>query len=131
MIVPGTGWQPAGDYDDEDRRLDDRDGGWRWESYAACRDADPALFFPDDEPAFPPPEVRQICQRCEVSGRCLERNMTQEFGIFANTTGHQRQLLTKKIKRKRCVTCGSTDIVKTGNQRHNVCLACGMSWEII
>lgn len=156
VTVPGAGRSPSEDYDDRARWLDDRDGGWRWEDWAACRDADPALFFPveyrqerrtvvrdgvtveevvnvptDEEPALAPPQAREICQRCPVAGRCLEKNMEQEFGVFAGTTGYERQLLTKKIVRKRCVRCSSTDLVKSTNQRQEVCLSCGLSWEII
>lgn len=136
------------DYDDEDRWLDDRDGGWRWQSYAACRDADPRLFFPvevevrnvdgqrvevptDEEPAFPPPEAREICHRCPVAGRCLERNMDQDFGVYGGTTGYQRRLMTKRIVRKRCMRCGGEDLVKNNNQKKELCLACGISWDIL
>lgn len=156
MTLSGTGWEPEEDYDERDRQLDDRDGGWRWQDYSACRTTDPALFFPvvtrresrtsvvdgrtvsevvevvtDEEPALPSPEVRAICQRCPVASRCLEKNIDAEYGVFAGLTAYQRGLLTRKIVRKRCVSCGSEDLVKSVNQREEVCLSCGLSWEIL
>lgn len=137
-------WRPTDDYDDEARWLDDRDGGDRWQDWRACGDdVDPNLFFPtqpvvedgevvgEEEPAYPPPEPREICARCPVAGRCLERNMNQPYGIFGGMTAYQRGLTTKKILRKRCLNCGSTDLVVNGTQKKEVCLACAMSWDII
>lgn len=141
-------------YDDHDRWLDDRDGGDRWRSYAACRDEDPALFFPlvverrrvvdpmgdvsyedvvtDEEPPYPPPNVKAICDRCTVAGKCLDKFMDEDQGIFGGTTGYQRQLLTKKVKpRKRCAVCTSPDVVVNNNQKKEACLACGHSWDVL
>lgn len=139
--------EPIGDYDDNARWLDDADGGDRWRAWAACRDVDPALFFPtqetktvdkdgvvvvtEDEPAYPPPEVKEICDRCPVRDRCLERFMDEDTGIFGGMTGYQRRLMTKKIVRKRCLSCGSEDLVIGSSQRQELCLACGMSWDVI
>lgn len=138
-----TDWRPTGDYDDEARRLDDADNGNRWQDWRACRRSDPDLFFPtipvvelnevirEDEPPYPPPEVKAICDRCVVRGRCLDRNLNAEWGVFGGTTGYQRRLLIKKTTRKRCIGCGSHDIVESKTQRDEVCLACGLSWPIL
>jgi WhiB family redox-sensing transcriptional regulator len=126
-ILPRARWQSD---DDNDRREDDlyRD--------AACRGADPELFFPvgrygEEEPAIAPPEVKKICHRCPVAGQCLDRFGDEEFGVYAGTTGYERQLLRKKIVRKQCVRCQSTDVVKNNTQKKEVCLACGLSWDIL
>lgn len=153
-------WQPTEDYDDNARWADDQDGGDRWRAWAACRDEDPEKFFPlevervrvpvpttefndasdgykfievqtDREPAYPPPTVKMICDRCPVRGRCLLRYMNEPVGVFGGTTGFQRSLLAKKIVRKRCLDCGSGDLVKNSKQQKEICLACGMSWEIL
>lgn len=137
-------WRPSDEYDDKARWLDDHDGGNRWLDYKRCHDVDSDLFFPstpvvdaegvivrEDEPATPPDDVRRICGLCPVAGRCLERNIDAEFGIFGGTTGYQRGLMTKKIKRKRCPGCGSTDVVKTVSQRDEICTACGISWPVL
>lgn len=139
-----TDWVPSDDYDDRARWLDDADNGNRWQDYRACRgkDVDPDLFFPsvpvlengevirEEEPAYPPPEVKAICDHCPVRGRCLDRNLDTEYGIFGGTTGYQRRLMTKKVTRRRCITCGSTDVVRSQTQRDQVCLACGLSWPV-
>lgn len=143
-------WRPADDYDDEARRLDEADGGDRWRAYGACgRVQNPDRFFPveverrvtkdgtvvdvptDVEPPYPPADVKEICDRCPVSGICLTRNMDEEYGIFGGMTGYQRGLLTKRITRKRCVSCGSPDVVKDNGLRNEICTSCGASWAII
>lgn len=156
--LPRARWRPTDDYDEDARWQDDRDDGWRWQAYGACRadDVDPDLFFPvkmvserrtrhvgntvevtfvevptDEEPAYPSPEVREICGRCPVAGRCLERNMDMEFGVFGGTTGYQRGLMTKRIVRKHCMICGGTDLVLNSSQKKEACLACGHSWDVL
>lgn len=142
-------WRPTDDYDDEARWLDRQDGGDRWRNYAACLadGVDPEAFYPtrqrvshvnddgvhvvDEEPAYPPPEVKAICDRCPVRDVCLERNMYEEYGIYGGTTGYQRGLLTKKTRRKRCPGCGSTDVVVSTAGHQEVCLACTLSWDVI
>lgn len=143
------------DYDERDRWLDDHDHGWRWQRHGACRSQDPTLFFPtvvkterqtvvrdgvpeeivietEEEPPIAPPEVRAICNRCPVAGRCLERNMEMDYGVYGGLTGYQRQLLTKKIVRKRCPRCTSDGLVKGGiGAKKEICLACGLSWNIV
>jgi hypothetical protein len=159
-FLPRARWQPDDEYDDDARWRDDQDGGDRWRAYAACRaaDVDPDMFFPvvikrvvvpekvvngeliashiievstDEEPPTAPPAVKAICQRCPVAGRCLDKYMDEEVGVFAGTTGYQRRLMTKKIVRKQCVRCQSTDVVKNNTQKKEVCLACGLSWDIL
>jgi hypothetical protein len=129
-------WQPDEDYDDRDRWLDGEDGGDRWRNYAACRDDNnPDRFFPVDahgnEPPIAPPEVREICNRCPVAGRCLERYMDEDQGVFGGTTGYQRRQLTRKIVRRQCVRCGSDGLVKNNQQTKEACLGCGLSWDIL
>ena len=46
-----------------------------WRHRAACREEDPELFFPigTTGPAILQVETaKQVCQRCDVSGDCLE-----------------------------------------------------------
>lgn len=139
-------WRPTDEYDDESRWLDDRDGGNRWRDYGGCLadGVDPELFFPitgrinlvtgnvvDDEPAYPPAEAKKICDRCPVRDVCLARNMDEEFGVYGGTTGYQRKLITKKIRRKHCPGCNSTDVVVSTAGHQEVCLACTLSWDVI
>jgi WhiB family redox-sensing transcriptional regulator len=128
-------WHPSDDYDDDARWRDDQDGGDRWRAYAACRDVNPELFFPEDaggnEPATAPPEVKAICGRCPVAGRCLDRYIDEPDGVFAGTTGYERRVMTRKIMRKHCGRCRSTDVIKNQTQRKELCLACGWSWDLL
>src|SRR5271169_4179143 len=67
-----------------------------WRSAAACRSADPELFFPI---AATGPAVRQIaraktiCAGCEVRRECLEFALAQNqnYGIWGGTTAEDRQ----------------------------------------
>src|SRR5687768_1051467 len=89
-------------------------------------------FLTDEEPEYPPPNVKAICDRCPVRGRCLDKFIDEPQGIFGGTTGYQRELLTKKVKpRKRCAVCTSTDVVLNNNQKKEACLACGHSWDVL
>jgi hypothetical protein len=134
-LKPRAAWQPTDDYDDRARWLDDKDGGDRWRAYRACADIDSNLFFPEDqngdEPPYPPPDVKKICERCPVAGRCLATFMDEDYGIYAGTTGYQRSLLTKKTRRKQCPSCTSTDVVINGNLKNELCLGCGISWDVL
>lgn len=104
-----------------------------WQRERACQGADLTLFFPEDgdgvELAYPPPEAKKICDQCPVRAECLTLYMNEEFGIFGGMTGYQRSLLTKKKHRKRCVGCGSTDVIT--ENKHDLCLGCGLSWEVL
>jgi WhiB family transcriptional regulator, redox-sensing transcriptional regulator len=150
QVLPRSSWHPERDedYDVRDRQLDDVDGGDRWRRYAACRNEDPNLFFPlvvkkkvvdgklvdvvtDEEPSFPPDNVKRICHRCPVAGRCLERNMDEDYGIYGSMTGYQRRLLSKKVVRKKCIGCGCPDLLLNNSQKKEVCLGCGMSWDVL
>jgi WhiB family transcriptional regulator, redox-sensing transcriptional regulator len=134
--LPSASWRPTEDYDDRDRWLDDQDGGDRWRSHRACDVSKADLFFPPvdengDEPPYPSPEAKAICDRCPVRGRCLDEYMNEDYGIFGGLTAYQRGLMTKKIVRKRCLSCGGTDLVLNGSQRKELCLACGYSWDVL
>lgn len=142
-------WRPTDEYDDEARWLDQQDGGNRWRDYGACLadGVDPEMFYPtrqrvrnvsdegvllvEEETPYPPAEAKQICDRCPVRDVCLARNLDEEFGIFGGMTGYQRGLLNKKIRRKHCPGCGSTDVVTSASGHQEVCLACSVSWDAI
>jgi WhiB family transcriptional regulator, redox-sensing transcriptional regulator len=80
--------RPAGD-----RRPD-------WRHDAACRDADPKLFFPDGEATLARVDVKAaklICRRCPVSATCLDWALTrdQEAGIWGGLTEVERRRLPR------------------------------------
>jgi WhiB family redox-sensing transcriptional regulator len=75
-----------------------------WRSAAACRSADPDLFFPASVTG---PDARQIaraktiCAGCGVRQECLEFALThaQNFGIWGGTTAEDRQRDRRRKRR--------------------------------
>ncbi len=74
-----------------------------WLLRAACRGADPLIFYPlgmgrprNDRT----PNPRDYCGRCVVTAQCLERALrnpvTLDRGIWANTNESQRKALRRQ-----------------------------------
>ncbi|HET6190495.1 MAG TPA: WhiB family transcriptional regulator [Trebonia sp.] len=69
-----------------------------WRGNAACRDADPDLFFPIGTTG---PALRQvqeairICQTCPIQVRCLAWALEQGVtdGVWGGTTAEQRRAI--------------------------------------
>jgi WhiB family redox-sensing transcriptional regulator len=69
-----------------------------WRDNAACRDADPDLFFPIGTAG---PALRQvqeaigICQTCPIQVRCLAWALEQRVtdGVWGGTTAEQRRAI--------------------------------------
>jgi WhiB family transcriptional regulator, redox-sensing transcriptional regulator len=80
----------------------DRSPGWRdWRADAACRDADPDLFFSDDDNRFARDHVKTaklICRGCVVSATCLNWALAsgQEAGIWGGLTEDERHRLHRR-----------------------------------
>jgi WhiB family transcriptional regulator, redox-sensing transcriptional regulator len=73
-------------------------GGAHWRDDAACRSADPDLFFPigSTGPALRQiDQAKRICQACPVRGRCLTSALEHglAFGIWGGTTEEERRVL--------------------------------------
>ena len=67
-----------------------------WRSAAACRSADPDLFFPISATGPAAGQIalaKTICAGCEVRRECLEFALThgQTYGIWGGTTADDRQ----------------------------------------
>jgi len=65
-----------------------------WRHDAACRDADPELFFPDGDRAQVK-TAKLICRGCPVSATCLSWALAsgQEAGIWGGLTEDERHRL--------------------------------------
>jgi WhiB family redox-sensing transcriptional regulator len=80
-----------------------------WGPRAACRSADPELFFPVSG-AGPSvaqiAEAKTVCARCEVRGECLAFALAtrQLHGIWGGTSPEERTVLRNKAR-----TVGLTD----------------------
>ncbi len=68
-----------------------------WAAFAACRDADPAMFFPGQEESAS--DAKRICQGCAVNADCLEFafSVRAQFGIWGGTTPRERRRLRRRI----------------------------------
>jgi len=69
-----------------------------WHDYAACRDADPELFFPDGDIRSARAQVntaKLICRGCPVRTICLSWALAsgQEHGIWGGLTEDERRRL--------------------------------------
>jgi WhiB family transcriptional regulator, redox-sensing transcriptional regulator len=74
------------------------EGHRHWRADAACRDADPELFFPDGDIRSARAQVRLaklICRGCAVSATCLSWALAsgQEAGIWGGLTEDERRRL--------------------------------------
>ena len=74
-----------------------------WRDRAACRDADPELFFPDGDTRSARAQVKMaklICRGCPVSIACLSWALAtdQEHGIWGGLTEDERR---KRHRRSR------------------------------
>jgi WhiB family redox-sensing transcriptional regulator len=70
-----------------------------WRADAACRDADPELFFPDPGQLPQTAKAKEVCAGCAVRGPCLDNALhgplsrDDHHGIFAGTTARDRTRL--------------------------------------
>jgi WhiB family transcriptional regulator, redox-sensing transcriptional regulator len=69
-----------------------------WRAGAACRNADPELFFPDGDVRSARAQVKTaklICRGCPVSATCLSWALAsgQEGGIWGGLTEDERRRL--------------------------------------
>lgn len=72
-----------------------------WRENAACRDADPELFFPvsDMGPgARQVAEAKAVCARCPVRAQCLDYALDAalDHGVFGGTTERERRELVRR-----------------------------------
>ena len=72
-----------------------------WWSRAACRSADPELFFPVSA-AGPSlaviTEAKAVCAACDVRRECLAFALAtrQPYGVWGGTSPEERQVLRKR-----------------------------------
>lgn len=104
-----------------------------WRERAVCQGRDTDLFYSTDE-AHPPKkrsreelEALAVCERCPVSGNCLEWAIVKgEKGVWGGTTWRERKLLKRPGIRRSCVRCGSKAMAMLDDE-FQVCTFCGLS----
>ncbi|NUH35308.1 WhiB family transcriptional regulator [Streptomyces samsunensis] len=72
-----------------------------WLRYAACRDADPELFFPvggGHDAIVQANEAKSVCYRCPVMELCAEWALSNrvEHGVWGGLTEAQRRTTLRK-----------------------------------
>lgn len=68
-----------------------------WTANAACRDANPDLFFPDQGcRGWGKAAIERFCQTCPVQAECLDEALEHKLnGVWGGTTDEQRRALTR------------------------------------
>lgn len=81
-----------------------------WKERAACRDADPAIFFPQAGGVLAAQQAKAYCEACPVQGECLEfaASNAMRYGIWGGRTEKQR----RKVKLVPCTVEGCEGPVK-------------------
>lgn len=77
-----------------------------WRAYAACRRADPELFFPfgtGGAAAAQAERAKQVCAGCPVRTPCLDWALAtgQEIGVWGGTAAEERRAL--RLQRARAL----------------------------
>jgi WhiB family redox-sensing transcriptional regulator len=90
----------ASQVDGRTRAHDPDDAAW-WRESAACRRADPELFFPISSVGRGAAEAQQaksVCARCPVQPQCLAFALAtgQEFGIWGGYDERELRLLQRE-----------------------------------
>jgi WhiB family redox-sensing transcriptional regulator len=76
-----------------------------WRNIAACREADPELFFPigNSGPAvLQIEEAKQVCRRCSVLDECLRWAIDsgQDAGVWGGLSEDERRALKRRTVRR-------------------------------
>jgi WhiB family redox-sensing transcriptional regulator len=77
-----------------------------WWEQAACRSADPDLFFPISRRGVGHSEIataKAICVSCSIRQRCLEYALDtgQEHGVWGGTSEDERRAIAASRARER------------------------------
>jgi WhiB family redox-sensing transcriptional regulator len=99
----------------------------RWEDRAACRNVDPAVFFPPAGGV--PAKARRICAACPVRAVCLGYALEHRLmdGVWGGTSERQRRdILGARKREPRASLCVSGRHPKNGPGR---CAECRSEYE--
>lgn len=74
-----------------------------WQAKAACRDTDPALFFPigTTGPAVDQiASAKEVCLTCMSRDACLEFALTtnQDTGVWGGTSEEERRVIRRRMR---------------------------------
>lgn len=66
-----------------------------WNQHARCLDANPEIFYPEQDDFKTIDQAIRLCMSCPVRGFCLEVGWTDRWGIFGSFTVAERERLRK------------------------------------
>ena len=94
-----------------------------WQSVAACRDADPDLFFPVGTAGSAlrqVDEAKRICRACPAQARCLAWALDHGVlsGVWGGTTEDERRAIGRPAEKDRPST-GTTTMPVNDQAREN------------
>lgn len=78
-----------------------------WTLRAACRTADPNIFFPETYSTEAVKRARTFCDPCPVHMECLAEHDNEEFGIWAGTIPADRLIPLDDIQWGTAACCGA------------------------
>jgi WhiB family redox-sensing transcriptional regulator len=70
-----------------------------WRKHAACKNADPAFFFPERSDQFRVSVAKRICEHCPVVEHCLDFALADGslVGVWGATTADERRQLRDDV----------------------------------
>lgn len=82
-----------------------------WEEQAACRDADPEIFFPPrggKDARVSARGAKLICARCPVSEECLDFAVEKDikYGVWGGLSEKERRALRRAKREREEITQG-------------------------
>jgi WhiB family redox-sensing transcriptional regulator len=107
-----------------------------WQDSAACRGADPELFFPRSENMATVRQVKRFCDACPVRTDCLADALENgHHGIWAATTTAVRSRMVNRGEAKRRPAPRSTAGAEERRERYAELRAGGFTiheaaWEL-
>lgn len=74
-----------------------------WMRRAACRAADPELFYPTGGDAVAIAAAKDICAGCPVVAECLEYAIAnnEQYGVWGALTPEERRAISRRDMRRR------------------------------
>ncbi len=69
-----------------------------WKAFAACRDMDPAIFFPGR--GEPTRLAKSICAECQVRRACLQYALDngEKYGVWGGVAEAERRRMRRQIR---------------------------------
>lgn len=74
-----------------------------WVREAACREADPDLFFPSRGETIKISQAKAICRECPVRVACLDYAVEagERFGVWGGTCERERRRIWRRRRQER------------------------------